>query len=440
MLQVPMMALLLHPLAHAAAAAAEMTPLLFMEQRDLVKPFGKLKLVANEVQRMPGLSAPPGLNYTGGDTVTAAFPLSGGGAEVFVAVGRPGEPFAPRRRADQGGATAAGRRLSRAASSDGQCLCSNTCPQSCDPDAGVKLQRFTTTDWKQWSPPVTVLYLPNGSGDEEEEQEEEDGGRDGKTKQAHSGGRAHQPLDGTVWTIKSMDRSPKGQYLLAASYGSSVHFFMSDAPPVKINSFYPLNSERSLKKSNFKDHDDVNLFYHEESSTWVDMQIMYENLTTVGLDHLIYKRYCDNIPIDTRRVVTVRTSSNGKDWSNDWGCADAKQKSEHCKSFNTSNMVTGDADKGGDDPPDLEFYRIRPFILGKSGRVAAHVLDYVPSPANVVYSTGYGRQPLWYCSHGCCHAPHMYEEWWIGPPSGNPTEMQVCTIINLVIAMEWCHV
>ena len=44
---------------------------------------------------MPGFAAPPGLNYTGGDTVTAAFPLLGGGpgAEVFVAVGRPGEPL-----------------------------------------------------------------------------------------------------------------------------------------------------------------------------------------------------------------------------------------------------------------------------------------------------------------------------------------------------------
>jgi len=49
-----------------------------------------------------------------------------------------------------------------------------------------------------------------------------------------------------------------------------------------------------------------------------------------------------------------------------------------------------------DDPPDLEFYRIRAFVLGKSGRVAAHALDYVPSPSAVVYSPGYGRQPLWY--------------------------------------------
>eukprot|EP01052_Picozoa_sp_SAG31_P023826 SAG31_NODE_1988_length_6721_cov_11.339928_8_plen_93_part_00 len=91
-------------------------------------------------------------------------------------------------------------------------------------------------------------------------------------------------------------------------------------------------------------------------------------------------------------------------------------------------MVTADVDPNL-DPPDLEFYRIRPFILGESGRLAAHVLDYVPSPPNVVYSPGYGRQPLWYCSKGCCHAPHMYEEWWIGPPSGNPTEMEVTTFL-----------
>ena len=101
----------------------------------------------------------------------------------------------------------------------------------------------------------------------------------------------------------------------------------------------------------------MNLFYHTPSKTWVDMQIMYENLTAIGLDRKVYKRYCDNIPIDSRRVVTVRTSSTGRTWTNDWGCLDKHQKSEHCKTFNTSAIVGGDADKGGDDPPDLEFYR-----------------------------------------------------------------------------------
>jgi hypothetical protein len=282
---------------------------------------------------MPEFSAPPGLNYTGGDTVTAAFPLMDGpGAEIFVAVGRPGEPY---------GAVVHG---------GSSCLCSNTCPQACNPDQGVKLQRFTTKDFKTWSEPVTVAYFPNGSGEDDDNVR----ASANQTEDSRTKVRSRE-MDGTVWTLKSMDRTPAGQYLLAGSYGSSVHFFMSDTPPTKPNSFYPLNSDRSLKKSNFKDHDDVNLFYHEPSKTWVDMQIMYENITTIGLDRTVYKRYCDNIPIDTRRVVTVRTSSNGKDWTDDWGCADAKQKSEHCQTFNKSAIVAGDADQGGDDPPDLEF-------------------------------------------------------------------------------------
>ena len=54
----------------------------------------------------------------------------------------------------------------------------------------------------------------------------------------------------------------------------------------------------------------------------------------------------------------------------------------------------------------------------------AHVLDYAPSPHAVVYSPEYGRQPLWYCGKGCCHGPHMYEELWVGPASGDPTDIQ----------------
>ena len=225
--------------AEEVSAAAAMAPLLFMERRDLVDTFGKLTMVANEVQRMPGFSSPPGLNYTGGDTVTAAFPLlDGTGAEIFVAVGRPGEPFV----ADGAGGGAGG---------GAGCLCSNTCPQGCNPDQGVKLQRFTTSDFKRWSEPVTVLYLPNGSGAGSDDDGPGDGDAPGEL------GLGARTTDGTIWTIKSMDRNEHGAYLLAASYGSSVHFFWSPTPPTKTNSFTPLNSERSLKKSNFKDHDDV---------------------------------------------------------------------------------------------------------------------------------------------------------------------------------------
>lgn len=149
---------------------------------------------------------------------------------------------------------------------------------------------------------------------------------------------------------------------------------------------------------------------------------MYEDFVIAkGLDPAIVKPYCDNIGNTTRRTVSVRTSKDGVNWSQDWGCADAKQKDEHCKSFNVSQLVS--ACDCPDDPPDLEFYRIRAFTLGESERTAAHVLDYVPSPAAVVASPGYGRQPLWYCKDGCCHGPHSYEEWWIGPASGDITDM-----------------
>ena len=116
----------------------------------------------------------------------------------------------------------------------------------------------------------------------------------------------------------------------------------------------------------------------------------------------------------------MRTSTDGVKWTNDWGCLDDPQTSEHCHKFNLSAMVAPDKE----DPPDLEFYRIRPFLLGASGRLVAHVLDYAPSPAAVVHVPGYGRQPLWDCNKdGCCHGPHMYEEWWLGPSSGDPRAM-----------------
>eukprot|EP01052_Picozoa_sp_SAG31_P023823 SAG31_NODE_1988_length_6721_cov_11.339928_5_plen_118_part_00 len=72
------------PLVAAAGtvtAGPPVRPMLFMESRDLLSPSGKLRLVANEIQAMPELMPPKGLNYTGGDTITAAFPLEGGGAE-----------------------------------------------------------------------------------------------------------------------------------------------------------------------------------------------------------------------------------------------------------------------------------------------------------------------------------------------------------------------
>lgn len=102
-----------------------------------------------------------------------------------------------------------------------------------------------------------------------------------------------------------------------ASYGSSAHTFTANKPTEE-NAFVPTTG--SLTKAVFKDHDDCNVFYQMTTNTWVDMQIMYELYSAVGLNASQVKKYCDNVSNDTRRVVSVRTSSDGRNWTQDWGC------------------------------------------------------------------------------------------------------------------------
>lgn len=355
-------------------------PQLFMDLLDIEAPRGRLTPRATSARIMPSL-APPPLNYSGGDTVFAAFDLGGGAYEVFAAVGRPGEPISSATAT----AAAAGSTLDKN-------IAGPMGPSPTPPPAdGVSVLRFTSSDLKTYSAPIVVLFLENGSGSDAN--------------------------DGAIWTVKSMDRdAPAGApsagatYLLFASYGSGPHTFMSDDIETA-NSLTPTTGD--LKTPNFKDHDDTNVIYHHESKRWIDMQIMYEKWN---------KTYCDNVK-GARRVITARDSRDGKTWSDDFGCLDAPQKDEHCTTFNTSAMVRPGDFRSPNDPEEMEFYRIRPFTLGASGRLAAHVLLYVPSPSDVVTLPGYGRQPLWYCKNGCCHGPHMYEEWWLGPPSGDPSDI-----------------
>ena len=79
--------------------------------------------------------------------------------------------------------------------------------------------------------------------------------------------------------------------------------------------------------------------------------------------------------------------------------------------------------------------RMRPFLLpslpGPHGtatsmnveRLAAHVLLYAPGP---VMPLSYGRQPA-NCAkppnQTHCHAPHMYEEWWVLESNGTPEDL-----------------
>ena len=285
---------------------AGMKPLLFMDLKDVAPspaPWGKLLPRANSIAPMPGMVL-PAFNWTGGDTVFAAFETldAPGTFEVFVAVGRPGEPY--RRPLLDLQYTDAAK------------------PPPPPPGSGVKIQRITTSNFMEWSQPVTVGWLPSGSGVE---------GAEGEAAPPSYGFR---PLDGGIWTAKSMDRDPAtGTYLMFASYGSSAHTFTAVKPSTEF-AFKPTTG--SLKTSNFKDHDDCNVIFDPQGKRWVDLQIMYELYSAVGLDATKIKKYCDNVSNDTRRVVSVRTSADGTTWSQDWGCADADQKDEHCNSFNTT--------------------------------------------------------------------------------------------------------
>ena len=114
------------------------------------------------------------------------------------------------------------------------------------------------------------------------------------------------------------------------------------------------------------DKDDLNIIYNHAApgrpGRFVDMQIVWQNHTL---------RYCDNGGCDRRRVVSAKTSSDGASWGPDLG------------------LVTPD----DHDPPELEFYRIRPFYIGGTTRIAAHTLHYAPAPAQRILGAAYGRQP-----------------------------------------------
>ena len=156
---------------------------------------------------------------------------------------------------------------------------------------------------------------------------------------------------------------------------------------------------------NFRDHDDANLLWY--NGTYIDMQIAYEAYT---------KRYPDNAGGQRRRTVSART------------CAASDYP---CKQWSTQIGAKRAPDKL--DPTDLEFYQLRPSVLGASGRIVAAVLNYAPAPTWLPYAGGYGMQPLHPldCQHHKvtpakekkfgpygCHGPHFGYEWWVSGPRG----------------------
>ena len=159
--------------------------------------------------------------------------------------------------------------------------------------------------------------------------------------------------------------------------------------------------------------DDMNLVFH--SGLFVNIQKVIQN-------HTCSTCYCDNLgpcggaPLgdpalranDTsrgseRRVFAIFTSPDGQEWTQRPG------------------LLAPDAE----DPPDLQFYQVRPFVLGGSGRLAARALMYAPDPVAPNEAAAHRRASG--LSHMCvhnfstepltvtkiCHGPHVMNTWWV---------------------------
>lgn len=186
-------------------------------------------------------------------------------------------------------------------------------------------------------------------------------------------------------TMKSIARSPEGLYVM----------FTVGGPPPGLGTYTSRDAGMSWKKADTTgvrppDKDDLNIVYSH--GRFVDMQIVWQNWTL---------KYCDNGGCDRRRVVSTKLSSDGAAWSAD------------------GPYITPDEQ----DPPELQFYRTRPFYIGNTSRLMSHTLLYAPAPPQSVVGPGYGRHPsMCIKSTGFCHGPHMYEEWWVGPASGDAAD------------------
>lgn len=172
------------------------------------------------------------------------------------------------------------------------------------------------------------------------------------------------------------------------------------------------------------------------------MQIVWQNWTL---------RYCDNGGCSKRRTVSAKTSTDGVAWGTDHPLITPDQmdppelevcpahfllcsRRPGCTPAVLALPSLAAAFHGSFEGPcshsqhtcihDAQFYRIRPFYIGNTTRLAAHTLQYAPSPSLDLLGWDYGRQPT-KCTDGngsLCHGPHMYEEWWVGPASGDAAD------------------
>ena len=227
---------------------------------------------------------------------------------------------------------------------------------------------------------------------------------------------------GIDWKSIARDDA-SGRYVMIVHYDRSSFTYVSDNAGLS----FRLLPSGEVPGGYYGDKDDLNLIHNK--GRFVDMQIVYQEWTL---------RYCDNAGCDRRRVISTKTSSDGGNWSVDQG------------------LIQPDAQ----DPPELQFYRIRPFYVGNTSRLAAHVFTYAPSPQQSIVGEDYGLQPSacspandnkWAkvppfkpynsrCENGgCCHGPHLFEEWWIGPQSGDAAVRKTYFLSHFNMKMSFCQ-
>jgi hypothetical protein len=240
-------------------------------------------------------------------------------------------------------------------------------------DHTVQLLRFRTADFQHYSGPESVLRL------------------DGlKTEEGNTVLKSIARNEQTGLMVMMVDLPGHKEQQLAGSYGTMVsrdggsHWSLTTCTTGCIHK---------------PDKDDLNVLYDTKAGEFVDLQIMWRTNLTL--------KYGDgNLPGRCEaRAVSAKTSTDGANWSPDIG----PLLPDHL------------------DPPELQFYRARGFYLGGgSTRLAAHVLQFTNAPGPEILSYAYGRQPP-KCKPSTepslrgqifCHAPHLHEEWWLGPKSG----------------------
>ena len=183
------------------------------------------------------------------------------------------------------------------------------------------------------------------------------------------------------------------------------------------------------------DHDDGSMTFDPKAFHWVNMQIVIQQGPM--------PRMASGVQLHDngagRRVVGFRTSTDGRSWScvSSCGSAETYENDPHCHGAGghvptdalcpnlpldtASAPVIRPDDR---DPPELQFYRARPWRYGDRWVAAAY--NYAPWPlcgphqpaptalasalADPLHSVAADPKVLG------CHGPHMGSEWFVQEP------------------------